>query len=106
MKLPDNPRTKFAFLSDPEHGWLLISPDELAAVGMSEDDITAHSYKHETDNIITLEEDVDMPQFLRAWEQMIGRPVEIEDAVEGIKFIRCWPSFGRKASTAGQEVAA
>ena len=95
-----NPRTRFSFISDPSHGWLMVTPAELHAVGITEDDITPYSYRDVSGQLIALEEDRDAHTFLRKWEAMIGKRAEIEDTVEGSKFIRSWPGFGKKTSTA------
>ena len=91
-----HPRSRFPFISDTSHGWLLVTPGELRSAGLSEADITPHSYRHVTGEIIALEEDCDAPTFLRIWEQKIGRPVEIEDGIDHLKFVRDWPRFGTK----------
>ena len=96
----NGPRKRFSFISDPSHGWLLVTPGELRAVGISEEDITPYSYRDITGETIALEEDCDAHTFLRAWEAKIGKPAEIEDAAEGLKHIRNWPRFGTKACDA------
>ena len=93
-------RKRFSFISDPSHGWLIVTPAELRTVGITEDDITPYSYRNVAGELIALEEDYDAHAFLRKWEAMIGQPAEIEDAVEGLKYIRDWPSFGKKPCTA------
>ncbi|WP_299749624.1 hypothetical protein [uncultured Tateyamaria sp.] len=95
-----NPRTRFKFISDPSHGWLMVTPAELRAVGITEDDVTPYSYRDVSGQLIALEEDCDAYTFLHKWEAMIGKPAEIVDAAEGSKFIRSWPSFDNKTSTA------
>ncbi len=100
MTIQKNPRTRFSFISDPSHGWLIVTSEELRSAGITEDDVTPYSYRDVSGQLIALEEDCDAHTFLRKWEAMIGKPAEIEDAVEGSKFIRSWPSFGKKTSTA------
>ena len=78
-------RKRFSFISDPSHGWLIVTPAELRTVGITEDDITPYSYRNVAGELIALEEDYDAHAFLRKWEAMIGQPAEIEDAVEGLK---------------------
>lgn len=96
MEKMRNPRKRLSFVSDNSHGWLIVTPEELRTVGITKDDITPYSYRNITAELIALEEDVDMPVFLRAWEHMLGRPVEIVDAQEGSMVVRSWPSFGEK----------
>lgn len=100
MTYMPNPRTRFSFISDTSHGWLLVTPGELRAAGVSEDQITPHSYRDITGETIALEEDSDAHTFLRAWEAKIGKPVEIEDSVDHLSHVRSWPSFGTKNSEA------
>jgi hypothetical protein len=95
-----NPRKRFSFISDTSHGWLLVTPGDLRAAGITEADITPYSYRDITGEMIALEEDSDAHTFLRAWEKLIGAPAEIEDSTDNLKSVRCWPSFGTKDATA------
>jgi hypothetical protein len=100
MGQPQNSRKRFSFISDTSHGWLLVTPGELRAAGITEADITPYSYRDITGEVIALEEDSDAHTFLRAWEKLIGQPAEIEDCNDHLKSVRCWPSFGTKDATA------
>lgn len=106
MNTPFQRRTRFPFISDPSHGWLLVTPGEMRQAGLTEDDITPYSYRHVTGEIIALEEDCDAPTFLRVWEKMIDRPVEIYDDMEHLKFVRDWPRYGKKIDAASETVGA
>ena len=68
-------RTHFTFLASSYHGWLIVTPDELAAVGLSEADITPYSYRR--GDHLGLEEDEDAQTFLAAYKARFGREAEI-----------------------------
>ena len=57
----------FTFYADPGHGWLEVSADDLAAVGLHPHDITRCSYV--LDGMFYLEEDVDAGTFIDSWEK-------------------------------------
>ena len=106
MTKMNTPRTRFSFVSDPGHGWLLVTPGELRAVGITEADISPYSYRSVCGELIALEEDCDAYTFLTKWEALIGKKAEVEDTADGLKFIRSWPRFGTKVTTpAGQGAA-
>lgn len=94
-----HPRKRFSFISDTSHGWLLVTPGDLRAAGIKEEDITPYSYRDITGETIALEEDSDAHTFLCAWEKLIGHPAEIEDCTDNQMSVRSWPSFGTKVSS-------
>jgi hypothetical protein len=59
-------KTEFTFISDPGHGWLIVTRDDLADVGLTEADISPYSYQ--SAEWIALEEDCDAATFVKAWE--------------------------------------
>ena len=69
------PRT-FTYLKDPGHGWLIVSRGDLAAAAMSPADFSACSYVR--GNTIALEEDCDMPRFLKRLEER-GIPYRLRE---------------------------
>lgn len=79
----------FTFVSDADHGWLLVSPADLADVGLTEADITPYSYQR--DGVIGLEEDCDTGTFLQAFTLKHGDQPEIIDATGTC---RGWARFG------------
>jgi hypothetical protein len=83
-------RTHFTFLADPGHGWLIVTLGELAAVGLTEADIT--SYSHRSGDHLGLEEDVDAKRFLDAYKARFGRDAEI---IDDLGSCRSWAPFGR-----------
>jgi len=65
---------QFTFASDPSHGWLLVTENQLAAAGLTPSQFSNFSYKHVWDNVqvYALEEDCDATRFIRAWESKYG----------------------------------
>lgn len=57
---------KFPFHSDPGHGWLEVTPENLKDVGLTRRDFTTCSYVSRTGNLF-LEEDCDAGKFLDAY---------------------------------------
>jgi hypothetical protein len=64
---------KLDFYQDPGHGWLAVNQQMLTELGIT-NKITRYSYKQ--DETVYLEEDCDMPTFLRALAVQKGQYVE------------------------------
>ena len=60
------PRT-FTYLQDPGHGWLIVSRGDLAEAGLSPADFSSCSYVR--GDTFALEEDCDMPRFLKRLDE-------------------------------------
>lgn len=85
----------FTFSTDPGHGWLLVTPAELAAVGLSEADITPYSYKSPSGDLLALEEDCDAGTFLEAWKKTYPEDTaSFAEQHHDPNPIRSWPGFG------------
>jgi hypothetical protein len=83
------PRT-FTYLQDPGHGWLIVSRGDLAAAGMSPADFSASSYVR--GDTIALEEDCDMPHFLKNLDER-GIPYRLrEQHTDADAHVRRWAS--------------
>jgi hypothetical protein len=91
MKETDPMRTHFTFVADPGHGWLIVTQRDLAAVGLTEADITPYSYR--LGNHVGLEEDLDAQTFLDAYKARFGREAEI---VDDFGSCRGWTPFGQR----------
>ena len=85
-------RTHFDFLSSPSHGWLIVTLSNLAAVGLTEADITPYSYRN--GNHLGLEEDVDARTFLAAYKARTGREAEI---IDDLGSCEGWQPFGTRS---------
>ena len=83
------PRT-FTYLQDPGHGWLIVSRGDLAAAGMSPADFSSCSYA--CGDTIALEEDCDMPSFLKRLDER-GIPYRLgEQHTKTEADVRRWAS--------------
>jgi len=67
------PKT-FTYITDPGHGWLIVSPDDLRKAELPDYKITRYSYINGARSQIALEEDCDMATFLDAWHLKFGMP--------------------------------
>lgn len=58
------------YITDPGHGWLLVTVGQLAEVNLDPGDFTPYSYRK--GDVLALEEDCDMAKFLRAYQNARG----------------------------------
>ena len=58
------------YITDPGHGWLLVTVAQLAEVNLDPGSFTRYSYRK--GDTLALEEDCDMATFLRAYEAVKG----------------------------------
>jgi len=70
--------TTLIYHQDPGHGWLGVPPDVLNEVGMTQKDFSHYSYVGR-DGTVYLEEDCDMPKFLRHVQETKGVVVPITE---------------------------
>jgi hypothetical protein len=83
------PRT-FTYLQDPAHGWLIVSRGDLAGAGMLPADFSSCSYVN--GDTLALEEDCDMPRFLKRLDER-GVPYRLrEQHTIGDAHVRRWAS--------------
>ena len=81
------PRT-FTYLQDPDRGWLLVSHADLVCAEMSAADFTPCSYV--SADSFALEEDCDMPRFLKRLDER-GIAYRLrEHHTNGDAYVRCW----------------
>jgi hypothetical protein len=57
---------ELAYITDPGHGWLLVTTGQLAEVDLTPDAFSRYSYRQ--GDVLALEEDCDMAVFLSAYE--------------------------------------
>jgi hypothetical protein len=92
------PRT-FTYLHDPGHGWLIVSRGDLSEAGMSPADFSSWSYVH--GDTLALEEDCDMPRFLKRLDER-GIPYRLrEQHTNGDAYVRRWASNPGPAAASG-----
>lgn len=63
--------TEFRFITDPSHGWLMASIDDVNEVGLSIYEFSSSSFVE--DGVLFLEEDCDATLFVLAYEATVGR---------------------------------
>jgi hypothetical protein len=81
---------KFTHAYDSGHGWLLVTPADLAAVDLPLTDISGYSYRK--GDTLALEEDCDLDVFVRAYEAKTGA-IPLIESREDTDFIRQWSSI-------------
>ena len=92
------PRT-FTYLQDTRHGWLIVSRGNLAEARMSPADFSSGSYVR--GDTIALEEDCDMPRFLKRLDQR-GVPYRLrEQHTDADAHVRRWGSNPGLTTAAG-----
>ena len=83
------------FISDPGHGYLIVSRQQMQILGLKEDDFSAFSYKNNeiAPTQYALEEDCDYQVFWRrAQERGITLKVT-EEYTDEEHAVRNWPSI-------------
>lgn len=79
------------YYTDPGHGWLHVPADCLAALHLTPQHFTEYSYIGR-EGALYLEEDCDMPRFLRIYEKACGEtPILKESHARGESFVRGMP---------------
>jgi hypothetical protein len=92
------PRT-FTYLQDPGHGWLIVNRDDFAGAGMTSADFSSCSYV--SGDSSALEEDCDMPRFLKRLDEQ-GIPYRLrEQHTNGDAYVRHWASNSRPTAASG-----
>jgi hypothetical protein len=91
-------RNTFHFYSDPAHGWLKVTTDDLAAVGLTLADFSPYSYRKGDE--IFLEEDMDESLFLAAYNAKHGHMPDIVcHALNGESLIRTYARLPDSGAT-------
>lgn len=100
MKLAKTPIATAHFVSDPGHGWLVVSMQRLQAYGITESMVSSFSYRSPDYTQIALEEDCDAALFLNAFVAAHGVSPFITEQHQDPCPIRQWPGFGTKRRSA------
>lgn len=79
----------YTYHTDPGHGWLEAPRAEVERLGLL-DEISHYSYQR--NGTLYLEEDCDMPRFLRA-KDAAGEPWKLAERYAEHTFIRNLPNF-------------
>lgn len=95
---PEALRPTLTQIFDHNHEWLIVTPAQLAAVGLTEADISKASYRYQ--DRIALEGDCDAARFLTAYAKLFGHIPLIREreacGLPGDDSPRTWASFGTK----------
>lgn len=86
------------YIEDPGHGWLLVTPAQLASYGIVENQISPFSYRSPDGGQIALEEDCDASLFIEAFRQTHGEAPHLKREHQSPCPIRAWPGYGSKPS--------
>jgi hypothetical protein len=81
----------FTFIEDPGHGWLEVTTQDLALLGMKCADFTRYSYRR--GNTLYLEEHCDAGRFIEAWRRKNGGTPELKNVYQSRTFIRDLPNI-------------
>lgn len=99
MKLAHNGLAVIRYVEDPGHGWLIVTPAQLASYGITEAMISPYSYRSRDRSTIALEEDCDAGIFIEAFRRTHGEdPIFMREHQDPCP-IRSWPGFGKKRSS-------
>ena len=80
---------EFAFITDPAHGWLLVTVGQVAEVGLTPASFSSYSYR--LDDVLALEEDCDAAIFLNAYEAKYDEaPLVRARHLDVDAFVRDW----------------
>ena len=80
----------YTFYEDPGHGWVAVPIDDLIALGVA-DKITSYSYL--LGNMAFLEEDCDLPTFVRAYKKKFGKAPKGKTVYQEYTSIRSYPNY-------------
>lgn len=86
---------RFPYIQEPGHGWIAVSKDDLAKLGLSEADFSKYSYRSKDHEVLFLEEDMDALVFLRRYKEKTGRDALLSESfVKGDCYVRRLPRVG------------
>lgn len=80
---------ELAYITDPGHGWLLVTTGQLEQLDMGPGDFSTYSYRQ--GDVLALEEDLDMGTFLKRYEKVFGEtPLIRAKHLDQDAWIRSW----------------
>lgn len=84
-------RMTFTMISDDAHGWLKVSPEQAAELGITQDDLTEFSYI-DSEGTLFAEEDCDFATVWAAHLRKYDVPAEVRDVyAQGSSYVRTLP---------------
>ena len=84
------------YVEDPGHGWLIVTPAQMASYGITEAQISPYSYRSPDGREIALEEDGDAGVFFTAFKRAHDAEPYFAREHQDPCPIRNWPGFGTK----------
>ena len=85
---------KFTFHTDPGHGWVEVTANDICAAGLTIHDFSRYSYRNPGKPFVYyLEEDCDASKFIAAWQEKTGLHAEFRDCYQERTPIRNYPSI-------------
>jgi hypothetical protein len=83
---------RLTYMTDPGHGWLLVTVGQLKELDLDPSDFSAYSYRN--GDVLALEEDCDMGKYLDRFEERYrSTPLISAEHVDHDCEIRSWDSL-------------
>jgi len=86
---------KYRFISDPGHGWLEVSREEVNRLGIA-DEVSHYSYQYR--DKVYLEEDCDLSTFIEA-KKAVGEQIELVEVYQENTPVRNYPHYRVEVTT-------
>lgn len=83
------------FISDPAHGWLLVSEEQMKEAGFQAATFSPYSFHSAEFQCYALEEDCDATLFLRALDKQGIEYRVHEESTDNDAFVRSWDRIDR-----------
>jgi len=81
----------FTFYTDPGHGWLCVTLQDLANVGLNPWDFTKYSYRSRDGKLFYLEEDCDASKFVDAYVKLNKCQPKFKELYQTHSIVRLLP---------------
>ena len=86
---------QIGFISDPAHGWLLVTEEQMKEVGINAATFSLYSFHSQEFRCYALEEDCDAALFLRALDKQGIEYRVNEESTDNDAFVRSWDRIDR-----------
>lgn len=96
MRMAQEGLAVIRYVEDPGHGWLIVTPQQLASYGLTEAQVSRYSYQSPDGSEIALEEDSDAGLFIAAFQRAHDEQPYFAREYQHPCPIRNWPRFGIK----------
>lgn len=99
MQLAQDGLAVIRYVQDSGHGWLIVTPAQLASYCITEAMISPYSYRSRDHSMIALEENCDAGVFIEAFRRAHGEDPHFTREHQDPTPIRNWPGFGQRRSS-------